>query len=51
MTSTMIDLYLHKETIKIQRGDKPTTFNVLLLEEKMVYLRHGQLIIVKLLKK
>lgn len=30
----MIDLYLHKETIKIQRGDKPTTFNVLLLEEK-----------------
>lgn len=50
MTPDMIGLYLRKETIKRTPGSKPVSYDVLLLDEKIVYLEHGRLILAKTLR-
>ena len=50
MTPDMIGLYLRKETIQRTPGSKPVAYDVLLLDEKIVYLEHGRLILAKTLR-
>jgi len=50
MTSDMIGLYLRKEHLKMSNHGRLRNYDVLLLEEKIVYLEHGRLILAKTLR-